>query len=55
MMGYEVVLRILLATIMVGVIGYEREYKSRPTGVKTHILVCLGAASFAMLECNVTA
>ena len=36
MEGCEVVLRILLATIM--------------AGVKTHILVCLGAASFAMLE-----
>jgi len=47
---WDVLLRIVLATIMSGVIGYEREHKNRPAGVKTHILVCLGAASFAILE-----
>jgi len=47
---YEVLFRIILATLMSGIIGYEREYKNRPAGVKTHILVCLGAASFAILE-----
>lgn len=47
---WDVLLRVILATIMSGVIGYEREHKNRPAGVKTHILVCLGAASFAILE-----
>ena len=47
---YQVFTRVILATIMAGVIGYEREHKNRPAGVKTHILVCLGAASFAILE-----
>ena len=47
---WDVLLRIVLATLMSGVVGYEREHKNRPAGVKTHILVCLGAASFALLE-----
>ncbi|MCL1951127.1 MAG: MgtC/SapB family protein [Turicibacter sp.] len=47
---WDVLLRVILATLMSGVIGYEREHKNRPAGVKTHILVCLGAASFAILE-----
>ena len=47
---FEVLFRIILASVMSGIIGYERESKSRPAGVKTHILVCLGAASFAILE-----
>ena len=27
-----------------GIIGIEREYKRRPAGFRTHILICLGAA-----------
>ena len=37
-------LRLLLAGILGGVIGYERESIDRPAGFRTHILVCVGAA-----------
>ena len=37
-------LRMLLAVICGGLIGLEREYKRRPAGFRTHILICLGAA-----------
>ncbi|MEA4946817.1 MAG: MgtC/SapB family protein [Oscillospiraceae bacterium] len=40
----SVVLRMLLAFLCGGVIGLEREYKHRPAGFRTHILICLGAA-----------
>ena len=40
----SVSLRLLLAVICGGVIGIEREYKRRPAGFRTHILICLGAA-----------
>ena len=36
--------RLALAVICGGVIGLEREYKRRPAGFRTHILICLGAA-----------
>ena len=36
--------RMLLAVICGGVIGIEREFKRRPAGFRTHILICLGAA-----------
>lgn len=39
-----VVLRMMLAVICGGLIGLEREYKHRPAGFRTHILICLGAA-----------
>ena len=39
-----IALRMTLAMICGGVIGLEREYKRRPAGFRTHILVCLGAA-----------
>ena len=34
----------LLAVVCGGLIGLEREYKRRPAGFRTHILICLGAA-----------
>ena len=40
----SVLARMLLAVICGGVIGIEREYKRRPAGFRTHILICLGAA-----------
>lgn len=33
-----------VAVICGGIIGIEREYKRRPAGFRTHILICLGAA-----------
>lgn len=36
--------RILLACVLGGIIGYEREHTNRPAGFRTHILVCAGAA-----------
>lgn len=40
----SVALRMILAVACGGVIGIEREYKRRPAGFRTHILICLGAA-----------
>jgi len=38
------VLRIFIAVLLGGVIGWEREHVSRPAGLRTHILVCVGSA-----------
>lgn len=40
----ETTLRLVLAAILGGIIGYERENTNRPAGFRTHILVCVGAA-----------
>ncbi|WP_138205570.1 MgtC/SapB family protein [Haloimpatiens lingqiaonensis] len=50
MLIHEVVLRIALAVIVGGLIGYEREFKNRPAGFRTHILVCVGAAVISMIQ-----
>ena len=39
-----IVTRLILAVICGGAVGMEREYKRRPAGFRTHILICLGAA-----------
>jgi len=45
-MGFEwiTVGRLLLAVVLGGMIGLERQIHGRPAGLRTHILVCLGSA-----------
>lgn len=45
-----IVIRLLLATVISGVIGYNRAQKHRPAGMRTHILVCLGACIIALIQ-----
>lgn len=43
-----VVLRMLLTAAAGGAIGLEREFRRRPAGFRTHILICLGACITTM-------
>lgn len=36
--------RLVTAVLCGGLVGLEREFKRRPAGMRTHILICLGAA-----------
>lgn len=45
---WEICLRLLCAMIVGMVIGTEREYTNRPAGLRTHILVALGACVVAL-------
>ncbi len=40
--------RVLLAFLLGGVIGYERESIQRPAGLRTHMLVAAGSAAFTV-------
>lgn len=42
--------RLLSASALGGLIGLEREYKRRSAGVRTNLLICLGAAFFTLLS-----
>jgi putative Mg2+ transporter-C (MgtC) family protein len=44
----EMILRLLLATALGAVIGYQREKAGKSAGLRTHILICLGAALFTV-------
>ena len=39
----DVIVKILLACLLGGLIGLERESINRPAGLRTHILVCVGS------------
>lgn len=47
--GWSVIFRILLAAVVGGCIGSERGRHGRAAGLRTHILVCLGATMTAMV------
>jgi putative Mg2+ transporter-C (MgtC) family protein len=42
--------RLLTASVLGGLIGLEREVKRRSAGVRTNLLICLGAAFFTLLS-----
>jgi putative Mg2+ transporter-C (MgtC) family protein len=46
----EIAVRLLAAVLCGGLIGWNREREDKPAGLRTHMLVSLGAASFT-LEC----
>lgn len=49
-MTLDIFLRIFVALILGGLIGLEREYRSKEAGFRTHFLVALGSALFTMLS-----
>lgn len=44
-----VVIRLLLAAVLGGLLGLEREQRGKPAGIRTHMLVCMGAALFIFI------
>ena len=42
----QLLIRLLLATLLGGLIGLERELHGRPAGFRTHLMVALGAALY---------
>jgi putative Mg2+ transporter-C (MgtC) family protein len=48
-----IVARLLLAAVFGATIGFEREWRNRPAGLRTHILVCVAAATFAVLTIEI--
>ncbi|MBB4145665.1 MgtC/SapB family protein [Rhizobium rhizoryzae] len=43
-----VTVRLVVAAVLGGILGYERERKGRSAGVRTHMLVAVGAALFVI-------
>ena len=42
--------RLLLAALLGGAIGIDREFHHRPSGVRTNLLICFGSAFFTFLS-----
>jgi putative Mg2+ transporter-C (MgtC) family protein len=46
----EDALRLVLAVVVGGLVGFEREYRDKAAGFRTYILICTGAALFTLLS-----
>ena len=46
----RVVLRLRVAALLGGLLGWEREHKGQAAGVRTHMLVAMGAALFVLVS-----
>lgn len=47
--------RMVLAVVLGGVLGFEREMAAHPAGLRTHMLVCLACATFALVTLEIVA
>lgn len=50
----EIFLRLIMAVVFGSAIGYEREIKGHDAGLRTHILVCVGACIITLVQLQVT-
>ena len=47
---WQMLLRLVIAVTLGGLVGFEREREGKPAGVRTHGMVCLGAALFTVVS-----
>ena len=45
----RIILRLLVAAVLGGLLGYERERQGKSAGVRTHMLVAIGSALFILI------
>jgi putative Mg2+ transporter-C (MgtC) family protein len=51
----ELLVQLLLATLLGGAIGMERELSGKPAGLRTNILICVGSTLFTVLSVKLSA
>ena len=47
---WNFILRIIIAGLLGGLIGFEREFRAKEAGVRTHFIVALGSAMFMIIS-----
>jgi len=49
-LNIDIVGRLLLSVLLGGAVGLERELRHKPSGLRTNMLICLGAALFTVIS-----
>src|SRR5690554_6862653 len=49
----DILLKLALSIVLGALIGFEREYTNRPAGLRTNILVCLGATLVQIISIEI--
>lgn len=50
MVPIEHIIKLVVAVILSGLIGYEREKSHKPAGLRTHVIVCLGSTLLTIIS-----
>lgn len=45
--------RLVISALLGGLIGVERELHAKPAGLRTHVLVCMGASMFTLISVSI--
>ena len=53
-MNWSDVISLLASVFLGGVIGLERQVRDKPAGLRTNILICLGACVFTIISTNLS-
>ena len=51
----ELLFKLVLAVLLGGAIGLERELRGKPAGLRTNVLICIGATLFTVLSLHISA
>src|SRR5262247_1348151 len=52
-MDPSIAIKLMLAAVLGGIIGIEREIRDKPAGLRTNMLICVGSALFMSLSTKV--
>ena len=52
-MDFSVALKLVMAAVLGGIIGIEREIRDKPAGLRTNILICVGSTLFMSISTKV--
>ncbi len=50
----EILIKLVVATVLGLLIGFERSIHNKPAGMRTHSLVCVGSALFTIISTSIT-
>ena len=51
----ELVQRLLLAAVLGGILGFEREMRQKSAGLRTNMLIAIGSALFTLMSYEISA
>jgi len=51
---FDVLLKLVLAVVLGGLVGFERESHNRPAGLRTHIILCVGATLLTIVSISMS-
>ena len=54
-MDLSIVLKLVLAALLGGIVGIERQMRDKPAGLRTNMLICVGATQFMAISTQVAA